>query len=1176
MPWTSRACARAAARKAASSLPSATKPHSQASCTLVRSTGAPYGKVRNIGVTPICQDATTSSIRISLTGRVAVDTGEGTNQPELQRRQTRLAFAALTLNRSAPVAREELAEILWPGELPATWETALRGTISRVRAVLAGTTLDSDALSTAFGCYQLHLPADAVVDIEEAQALVDRAEEALAAGHFSTAADAAARAREISRRPFLADCAGHWVEAQQARLRAWEGRALVALAEAAARAGDQASALAAAEEAIAREPHLESAHRAAIRAHLAANDRGGALAVYERCRRVLAHDLGVDPSPETEAAYLDALGAEPTLAAVARGQLPFVGRRAEMELLAAAWAEAREGRPGLVVLRGEPGSGKSRLAHEFAAAVARAGALVLWGRDDSEVALPFRPVVESLDTYVRTRGIAALAPVGPTALELARLSTELATALGVSAVAGAELAPDGGGDAARWRLFEAVRRWLATAAAAEPVLLVIEDLHWSAPATVALLRHVLDSGDATRLLAIATCRTPEGSSSPELATELGLLYRSDSTRRLELAGLDVGDVGALLAHVPATSGAPDHEALAARLVDQTGGNALFVGEAIRYLAIHGVGDAAPDLPAAVSDLVHVRCRTLGRHARVLELAALAGERVPVAVLEQAYEDADAVAPAVRRAEAEGLVLQSGGEVRFRHDVIRSVLADNSDPGLRPAMHRALAGAFAAQGDADASRLAFHWRAAAALGPAEAEEAIRVLGEAARQAWAITAFEQAAEHFAAALDLLDTIDPAGVRATERCDLLIELGQALNHAGNPAHREVLGRAAGVARQLGDAVRLAHAALALAQWISPRATSTPDDLVICALRDALEQLPAEEAALRVRVQGTLALESRWGQKTWRENQLMADEAVDEARTMADDETIATTLVARSGLGQLWPAEALRDAHELTRIASRLNRATPAANAAVMATDAYIQLGELQRADEQLARLEAIAQAAHLPYFQWLAMTRRTGQHALLGEYQATEAAMVAAAEFGAAVGVDSFMLLAGQVGLNLAMQLEQDRAAEIAEVLGALESAAGDNPFWQASLAVAAAEACDVDSARRQIDVLVAAGLAELPETEVGGTVLMHLSRAGARLNDPRIAILRPRLEERTGQFSWMSCVSFGPFDLALAWVAMAEGDNAGAVGHLHAAADLCRRTGARPWLRRAELEAARLAT
>jgi SARP family transcriptional regulator, regulator of embCAB operon len=246
-------------------------------------------------------------VRFYITGRVTVEGPAGlVDQARLPGRQGRLALVHLLLARHRPVATSGLASAVWGDELPRAWETALRSVVSKLRAVLAEAGSDATIVSDA-GCYQLRAPG-AWLDVEVAAREVDRAEGALRAGDGGGAWSAAATASAIARRPLLPGEDIDWVSAERGRLRGVLVRAYDVLARVWLDRGDLPLAIRTADELVALEPYRESGTRLLMRAHLAAGDRAEAVRAYERCRRLLADELGVDPDPRTEALYLEAVG----------------------------------------------------------------------------------------------------------------------------------------------------------------------------------------------------------------------------------------------------------------------------------------------------------------------------------------------------------------------------------------------------------------------------------------------------------------------------------------------------------------------------------------------------------------------------------------------------------------------------------------------------------------------------------------------------------------------------------------------------------------------------------------------------------------------------------------------------------------------------------------------------
>jgi len=199
------------------------------------------------------------SLRIDLTGQVPgiVRAGQPTAAATLQRLQTRLALAVLVLERDSPPTKHRLSDILWPDGSPPTWETALRGTVSRVRAALLEAGLTKDAVTSSPTGVRVCLPADTVIDVELAATELTTAEQALTHGDHEQAYAAARAAGAIAGAPLLPDCGGEWVEQWRARLASWHQRTLVVAAKSAVALSRYPAAVAAAEEALRVDPYAE-------------------------------------------------------------------------------------------------------------------------------------------------------------------------------------------------------------------------------------------------------------------------------------------------------------------------------------------------------------------------------------------------------------------------------------------------------------------------------------------------------------------------------------------------------------------------------------------------------------------------------------------------------------------------------------------------------------------------------------------------------------------------------------------------------------------------------------------------------------------------------------------------------------------------------------------------------
>ena len=250
-------------------------------------------------------------MRIYLTGRVDVEVDGTLVEPRrFPGRQGRRAFAYLALQRSRPTPRDELARAVWPHEPPAAWDVALSALISKLRSMLnvaaRGGALAT--ISSSFGCYQLHVPLDAWIDVEAAARAIDDAEGVLRSGETRAAFSSAAAASAICRRPFLPGEDGEWIEQQRTRMAAIRYRALGCLVEIWLATDAPQLAIQSAGEMIELEPFRETGYLSLMRGLAAHGDRAEAIRVYGRWREMLADELGADPSPVIERYFLELLG----------------------------------------------------------------------------------------------------------------------------------------------------------------------------------------------------------------------------------------------------------------------------------------------------------------------------------------------------------------------------------------------------------------------------------------------------------------------------------------------------------------------------------------------------------------------------------------------------------------------------------------------------------------------------------------------------------------------------------------------------------------------------------------------------------------------------------------------------------------------------------------------------
>ncbi|PRH79443.1 DNA-binding protein [Streptomyces solincola] len=242
---------------------------------------------------------------IRLIGLVTVE-HDGCPPRHLSSAQVQVAFARLILERATGTSRDHLADTVWPEGLPDTWASALRSVVSRVRACVTGPQQrpGETPLVAQSGRYLLRLSDDAAVDVEVAETGVREASAAFADGAHAVAHQMAAGAVSNLRGSFLPSHEGDWVGAERERVDELRLTALELASLSAAALRDEHHALRYADEAVRRAPLRESAHRCRMSAYTAAGNRADALRAYHHLREVLAEELGIEPSAETQEAYL--------------------------------------------------------------------------------------------------------------------------------------------------------------------------------------------------------------------------------------------------------------------------------------------------------------------------------------------------------------------------------------------------------------------------------------------------------------------------------------------------------------------------------------------------------------------------------------------------------------------------------------------------------------------------------------------------------------------------------------------------------------------------------------------------------------------------------------------------------------------------------------------------------
>jgi class 3 adenylate cyclase len=543
----------------------------------------------------------------------------------------------------------------------------------------------------------------------------------------------------------------------------------------------------------------------------------------------------------------------------------FVERDAEQETLSSVWESARARGVRGALVAGDAGIGKTRLAAEFAAHVHATGAVVLVGRCDEDLAVPYQPFVEALRYFVNHAPEDMVNRLGRYPGELTRLVPELA-----ARVAHLPPALQADPETERFRLFDAIASWLGAASQDDPLLLVLEDLHWATKPTTLLLRHLLRADAAAQLLILATYRQTDLARDAPLRELLADLHRSTDAERITLEGLEEAGVAALLADALARPLTSDEVDLARRIRAETAGNAFFASEVVRQVGESGMPYDSVAIPDTVREVVGRRLARLSDDADdVLVTAAVTGTEFDAGLLSAvaARPEADVITALDEATEAHLLEEMALDQYRFAHSLVREAIHDKLSQGRRVRLHRLTAQAirriYVSELDEHLVALAYHLSEASHGDKSLLQDALSCARRAGDRALLQLAPEEAVQQYEMCLELMERLRsnaraPASTDSgaeARRSELLVALGDARTQAGLFAEaRAVYSEAAELAANEGDALLVAHVAL---QYAGPGRVQERDPRERVLLELALAMVEENELAVRASLLAHLAAE-------------------------------------------------------------------------------------------------------------------------------------------------------------------------------------------------------------------------------------------------------------------------------------------------------------------------------
>src|SRR6266852_921927 len=700
----------------------------------------------------------------------------------------------LVLPRDVPQQRQHLAFLFWPDATEAQARNNLRQLLHQLRQAFPDV---EHFLSADAHMLHWHPVTPCYLDVAAFEQTLTLADAATRQHDQHALQDALEQADSLYRGELLPGCYDEWILPERERLRQRHLQVLEHLLRLFEGQGDHVTAIRYAQRLLALDPLSEDLYRHLMRLFALNNDRASALHVYHTCVTTLQRELGVDPGPATREAYERLMQHEtPVIPARAQQTLlaatpTLIGRKQEWEALQEVWHAASIGEPRFVLVTGEAGIGKSRLAEEFLLWASQQGVVTAKARSyAAEGQLSLAPVTDWLRSDGLRSKLGQLDKVWLT--EVMRLLPELLAEQ--PDLPHYESVTEYG---QRQRFFEALAR--AILITPQPLLLSIDDLQWCDQETLEWLHFLLRFDSMARLLVVGCAREEELPPHHPLRTFLLHLRNTMRVTEITLQPLDAAETGKLASQV--ANRELDMDSVM-HLYHETGGYRLFVVEMVRAglgrVSVSPPGadhphrqpplDDAQTLPPRVHAVLAGRLLQLSDSAReFVELAATIGREFTLDLLSTVSNaDADSAVRALDELWHKRIVREHGANsYDFTHDKLREVAYAEISAPQRRRLHRRVAQALEAlhvQEDLDSvsGQVASHYERAGMI-----EQALPCYQRAAAVAQRVYANEDAISLLSRSLELLALL-PAGSKRDKQ-ELSLQLALA------PLYRVTKGWAA-----------------------------------------------------------------------------------------------------------------------------------------------------------------------------------------------------------------------------------------------------------------------------------------------------------------------------------------------------------------------------------------------
>lgn len=785
----------------------------------------------------------------------------------------------------------------------------------------------------------------------------------------------------------------------------------------------------------------------------------------------------------------------------------FVGRKTEMDELRAGLEAAISGHGRLMMLVGEPGIGKTRTADEFATYARLRNAQVLWGRCyEGEGAPAFWPWVQIIRSYVYDRDLEELkSEMGSGAADIAQFVSEVRERL-PDLPESAELKPK----QARFRLFDSTTTFFRNAAKRQPLVLVLDDLHWADKTSLLLLQFLVRELEGTRILVIGTYRDADLGRKHPLTQTLGELNTEQLSHRISMRQLAEADVARFIEMM---AGVEPPAELAAAVYRQTEGNPFFVSEVVRLLVSDGhlyqpLEDQSwsVTIPQEVREAVGRRLDHLSEECnQVLMTASVIGRDFGLETLERVSDvRGERVLVVLDEAISARIVDGVSGVVRqyrFSHALIRDALYEDLGVSRRVQLHgrigEVLEDIHSGTSNRHVAELANHFFQAA-QSDADRSKAIDYARMAAELAIEHLAYDEAVGNYEKALQAQENmLKPDNHRLGE---LLLSLGDAQWKAGNvPAAKRTYFQAVELARAKEDADQLARAALGVAgPWGE---YEVDDSMVASLLTEALDTLSLEDSGLRARLMSSLAVVLYW--TDWlgsvEERDSLSKGAIEMARRTGEQAAVLYAVRARHIAS--WNPDNLEErltlATEGLRMASAVRDVPMVLNAHLGRVVDLLELGDIDGADSEIEVYSELANKVRTPEDLWHVASFEAMRALFDGRFQEAEELAQGALEIGQKRKVDD--VIVGFGCQMLLLRWEQGRLGELEPIAKNFVQQFPKVPGWRSLLSWLYSEIGRKPEAQEELDRLAANGFGDIPRDWWWLNSLSMLAESCALLGD-----------------------------------------------------------------------------